>query len=81
MGGSWEAASTTRGCVCGRLAGGQACACTRERERGGAKGAAWPCHAGWPRGRAGGRRRGAGRQGCSVTRPAGLTEVAKLPAA
>jgi hypothetical protein len=51
-------------CVCGRLAGGQACPCGRERERGGAKGAAWPCHAGWPQGRArGGKEEGNWRPG------------------
>lgn len=61
-----EAASTARGCACvaGRLAGEQACPCGRERERGGAKGAAWPCHAGWPRGRArGGKEEGNWRPG------------------
>lgn len=50
-------------CVCGRLAGGQACPCRRERERGGAKGAAWPCHAGWPRGRTRGKEEGNWRPG------------------
>ena len=77
MGGSWEAAvSGARGACVRVWPALRAAGCVRE-------GRARPCHAGccWPRRRVGGRRRGAGRQGGSVTRPASQTEVAVLPAA
>lgn len=84
MGGSWEAAVSGARGACVRVwpvlqAVRRVCVWGGAQE-----GRARPCHAGcrWPRRRRrGGRGRGAGCQGGSVTRPAGQTEVAVFPAA